>query len=40
MQIELTKDEINYLLNVIAQRPYAEVYKLIEKIQSQCSDKD
>lgn len=35
INIELTTAEINYILNVIAQRPYTECYKLINKISDQ-----
>lgn len=35
MILDLTVEEINYILNVLAQRPYIEVAKLIAEIKSQ-----
>jgi len=36
--IKLTIEEIRYILNVIASRPYGECYKLINKISEQIDD--
>lgn len=38
MKIELTSQELAYILNVLAQRPYGEVVELIAKIQKQAVD--
>lgn len=35
MQIKLEVQEINYILSILAQRPYQESAELIHKIQSQ-----
>lgn len=35
IKITLTVEEINFILNVLAERPYAEVAPLIEKIKQQ-----
>jgi hypothetical protein len=35
MTFDLELDEINKVLNALAQRPFAEVYLLIAKIQAQ-----
>lgn len=35
IKIELSVDEINHILNVLAERPYAEVAELIGKIKGQ-----
>ena len=35
IKITLTVEEINFILNILAERPYNEVAELIEKIQQQ-----
>jgi len=35
INLTLTVDELNYILNAVAARPYAEVKDLVEKIQKQ-----
>lgn len=35
IKLNLTLEEINFVLNVLAERPYAEVAELIEKIRKQ-----
>lgn len=40
MKLELTIEEVNYILNLLAERPYRESCKLIEKIQSQGEEKE
>jgi hypothetical protein len=35
MQLNFEKNELDYILNVLAQRPYNEVTPLIQKIQAQ-----
>lgn len=35
IKITLTVEEINFILNVLAERPYNEVAPLIEKIKQQ-----
>ena len=35
IKITLTIEEINFILNVLAEKPYAEVAPLIEKIKQQ-----
>ena len=35
MKLELTVEETNQLLNLIAQAPYNQVFKLVAKIQAQ-----
>ena len=35
IKLNLTLEEVNYLLNVLAERPYAEVAPLIDKIKNQ-----
>lgn len=35
IKLNLNLDEVNYILNILAERPYAEVAPLIEKIKSQ-----
>ncbi len=38
MKIELTPQQWTYILNVLGQRPYVEVFELIAKIQKQAVD--
>ena len=33
--IKLTLEEVNYILNVLSEKPYKEVFTLIAKIQEQ-----
>lgn len=35
--LELTEEQINYVLNVVAQRPFAECHTILADIQSQAS---
>lgn len=35
MNIELTEVEVNIVLNALAQRPFGEVYQLIDKVRQQ-----
>jgi hypothetical protein len=35
MNFEVTKEEADYMLNALATRPYAEVFKLLEKLVGQ-----
>lgn len=35
MQFEFTVEEINYILNVLAERPFKESAAMIQKIQAQ-----
>jgi len=35
MNLEFTQQELNYVLQVLSQRPFAEVAQLINKIQNQ-----
>ncbi len=35
IKLNLNLDEVNYILNVLSERPYAEVAPLIEKIKNQ-----
>ena len=35
IKLNLNLNEVNYILNVLAERPYAEVAQLIDKIKSQ-----
>jgi len=35
INLSLTVDEVNYILNAVAARPYAEVKDLVEKLQKQ-----
>lgn len=35
IKLNLTLDEINYILNVLSSRPYIEVAELITKIQTE-----
>ncbi len=37
MNITFTQEEFNYVLNTLAQRPFAEVAQLIMKLQQQAS---
>jgi hypothetical protein len=34
-QIQLTEEQINYLLNLLAERPFKEVYELVGGIRGQ-----
>jgi hypothetical protein len=36
--LKLTVDEVNYILNAVAARPYAEVKDLVAKLQQQGSE--
>lgn len=33
--LELTEEQINYILNVVAQRPFAECHTVLAEIQQQ-----
>ena len=35
IKLNLTLDEINYILNALSSRPYIEVVELIEKIKTE-----
>lgn len=35
MKLELTTDQINQILNVLAEKPYIQVHELINTIQQQ-----
>jgi hypothetical protein len=35
--LELTEEQINYVLNVVAQRPFAECHTILADIQAQAS---
>lgn len=35
IKLNLALDEVNYILNVLVERPYAEVAPLIDKIKQQ-----
>lgn len=35
IKLELTQDEINYILFALSEKPYKEVFELIGKIQKQ-----
>ena len=35
IKLELTVDEVNYILNDLANKPYIEVVELIEKIRTE-----
>jgi len=35
MNIELNEQELNIVFNALAQRPFAEVFQLVNKIQEQ-----
>ena len=35
MNITFTEQELNIVLNALAQRPFAEVFQLVNKIQEQ-----
>jgi hypothetical protein len=35
--LELTEEQINYLLNVVAQRPFTECHTILADIQAQAS---
>ena len=39
MKLELTKEEINFILQALAQLPYAQVVGLIQKVISQTEEK-
>lgn len=34
-KLELTEEQINYILNVVAQRPFAECHQILADIQAQ-----
>jgi hypothetical protein len=38
MKLELTKEEVNFILQALAQLPYAQVAGLIQKIASQTNE--
>ena len=38
MKFEFTEEQINYILNAVAQRPYAECHQLIVEIQKQANE--
>lgn len=38
MKLELTKEEINFVLQALAQLPYTQVAGLIQKIASQVTE--
>ena len=33
--LELTEEQVNYVLNVVAQRPFAECHQILADIQAQ-----
>lgn len=33
--LELTEEQVNYILNVVAQRPFAECHTVLAEIQAQ-----
>jgi len=35
--LEFTEEQINYILNAVAQRPYSECHALLAEIQKQAS---
>lgn len=35
IKLDLTLDEVNYILNALSEKPYKEVFPLIVKIQEQ-----
>lgn len=35
IKLELTQDEVNYILLILAKKPYEEVFELISKIREQ-----
>ena len=37
MQLNLTKQEVEFILNSLAQQPYVQVHELIQKIHHQAS---
>lgn len=37
MNLDLTPQEVEMIANIIAQRPYGEVWQLIDKIRSQAT---
>lgn len=39
MKLELTKEEVNFILQALAQLPYAQVAALIQKVVSQTEEK-
>ena len=38
MKFGFTEEQINYILNAVAQRPYAECHQLIVEIQKQANE--
>ena len=40
MNLELNEQELNIVFNALAQRPFAEVFQLINKIQEQVKEKE
>ena len=36
--LEFTEEQINYILNAVAQRPYAECHQLLADIQKQANE--
>ena len=36
--LNLTVKEINYIITILSQRPYAECYAIIEKIKNECEE--
>lgn len=38
IDLNLTIDEINFMLNIIAKEPYCNVFELIDKIKKQTND--
>lgn len=38
LTLEVTIDEANLILEALGQRPFIEVYQLVQKIQSQAED--
>ena len=38
MNITFTEQELNIVLNALAQRPFAEVFQLVSKIQAEAQE--
>ena len=38
MNLELTEQELNIVLNALAQRPFAEVFQVVGKIQAEVQE--
>lgn len=40
MKLEFTNEELNYIINILAEKPFSEVYQLIGKIQTQVQNQE